>query len=99
MANKPLWSEREGESIELSGMLMKIDDLQKLTACPIGASGVVSQFGSGCTKRFSRTISYADIQQQPFMTLNLSDLKTQTYSSSGSSGCDMDITTTIRLGQ
>ncbi|MBV1877403.1 MAG: Ig-like domain-containing protein [Pseudomonadales bacterium] len=90
---------KEGESIELSGMLMKVDDLQKLTACPIGASGVVSQFGSGCTKRFSRTISYADIQQQPFMTLNLSDLKTQTYTSSGSGGCDIDITTTIRLGR
>jgi hypothetical protein len=90
---------KEGGSIELSGILMKVDDLQNLTSCPIGASGVVSQFGSGCTKRFSRTISYADIQQQPFMTLNLTDLKTQTYSSSGSGGCDMDLTTNISLGQ
>ena len=87
---------RENESIQLSGTLMKVDDLSKLDACPIGASGVVSQFGSSCTKRFSRTLSYADVRQQRNMEFTLQDMQTQTYSTSSAGGCDIDLTTSVQ---
>lgn len=87
---------RENETMQLSGTLMKIDDLTKLDACPIGASGVVSQFGSSCTKRFSRTLSYADVKQTRNMEFTLQDMKTQTYTTNTAGGCEMDLTTTVR---
>jgi len=87
---------RKGENIQLSGILMKVDDQESLTSCPIGAAGVVSQFKSGCTKRFSRTLSFEEVSQQAFRTFDLNSLMAQTYTSDGNpSGCDMELNVTL----
>ncbi|MBL7000969.1 MAG: hypothetical protein ISR73_13970 [Gammaproteobacteria bacterium] len=83
---------RKGESIQLSGVLMKVDDQESLTSCPIGSAGAVSQFKSGCTKRFSRSLSFAEVTQQGYVTFDLNSLLAQTYTSDGNpAGCDIDL--------
>ena len=83
---------RKGESIQLSGVLMKVDDQESLTSCPIGSAGAVSQFKSGCTKRFSRSLSFAEVTQQGYTTFDLNSLLAQTYTSDGNpAGCDIDL--------
>ena len=83
---------RKGENIQLSGILMKVDDQQSLTSCPIGSAGAVSQFDSGCTKRFSRTVSFAEITQQSYTTFDLNSLLTDTYTSDGNpAGCEIEL--------
>lgn len=87
---------RKGENIRLSGILMKVDDQKSLTACPVGSEGAVSQFKSGCTKRFSRTVSYAEINQQAYTTFNLNSLLADTYTSDGNpQGCDIDLNVVV----
>ena len=88
---------RPNENIEISGVLMKVDDISKLTNCPIGAQGVIAQFGSSCIKRFSKTISYSEAVATGSFSYSLRDLQTDTYSSTGSAatGCDIDVTTRI----
>ncbi|MCH1930967.1 Ig-like domain-containing protein [Shewanella sp. A25] len=87
---------KEGENINLSGVVMRIEDLDSLTACPVGSDGVVSQFASGCLKRFSRALSYAEITSQSYMSLNLNDLQATTSSTdSNPASCDIDISLLI----
>jgi hypothetical protein len=83
---------RKGENLQLSGILMKVDDQESLTSCPIGSAGAVSQFESGCTKRFSRTVSFAEISQQSYTTFDLNSLLTDTYTSDGNpAGCEIEL--------
>jgi hypothetical protein len=83
---------RKGENIQLSGILMKVDDQESLTSCPIGSAGAVSQFDSGCTKRFSRTVSFAEISQQSYTTFDFNSLLTDTYTSDGNpAGCEIEL--------
>tara|TARA_R110002167_G_scaffold42935_24_gene130141 strand:- start:6301 stop:6870 length:570 start_codon:yes stop_codon:yes gene_type:complete len=83
---------RKGENIQLSGILMKVDDQESLTSCAIGSAGAVSQFDSGCTKRFSRTVSFAEISQQSYTTFDFNSLLTDTYTSDGNpAGCEIEL--------
>ncbi|MDH3325094.1 MAG: PA14 domain-containing protein [Gammaproteobacteria bacterium] len=85
---------RKNESIDVSGLITKVDNIDELDECPIGASGVVGQFASKCLKRFSRTFSYDELVSTGSMTLSLRDLASTTGAGVGE-GCDVDLTTVI----
>ncbi|KGJ89263.1 Ig-like domain-containing protein [Thalassotalea sp. ND16A] len=86
----------EGENINLSGVLMRVDDIESLTSCPIGSANVVSQFQSGCMKRFSRSISYAEVTSQSYMTFDLKELGAMTTSASNDpAGCEIELEVTV----
>ncbi|MDX1812178.1 MAG: hypothetical protein R3240_09540, partial [Gammaproteobacteria bacterium] len=87
---------RPGESVEISGVLMKVENINNLNKCPIGAAGVVAEYGASCTKKFSRTIEYAEAVQRGTFSMSLRDMQAETFSPNGSTvGCDIDVTTTI----
>lgn len=88
---------RPNENVEISGILMKVDDISQLSDCPVGAEGVVVQFGASCIKRFSKTISYSEAVESGSFSLSLRDMQTETYSTTGSAatGCDIELTTRI----
>ncbi|PKG99230.1 Ig-like domain-containing protein [Paraglaciecola sp. MB-3u-78] len=82
----------EGENINLSGVLMRVDDIESLTSCPIGSANVVSQFQSGCMKRFSRSVSYAEVTSQSYLTYDIKQLgATTTSASNDPAGCEIDM--------
>jgi hypothetical protein len=99
--NKQLYGQqtfvvRKGENIQLSGIVMKVDDQESLTSCPIGSAGAVSQFKSGCSKRFSKTVSFEELTQQTYSTYDFNSLMATTFTSDGNpQGCDIDLNVVI----
>jgi len=88
---------RKNESIEVSGLLTKVDNMDELEECPVGASGVVTQFTTQCVKRFSRTFTYQELVSAGGMNLSLRDLMATTDTVAGmGAGCDIDLSTKIR---
>lgn len=88
---------KPGQSIELSGIVMKVNDINQLTKCPVGSADAAVQFGASCMKRFSRTIDYSEARQRGDFSMTLREMLAETYSTNpgGAAGCDIDLTTTI----
>ena len=85
---------RKGESIQVSGLIAKVDNMDLLQQCPLGGSGVVTQLATQCVKRFSRTFTYSEVVSSGTMSLSLRDLAASTDLGT-TEGCDIDLSTTI----